>query len=164
MASFYKIANAIHSMTIQFYPFYSLIVMIVESVQTGIFVSSSAFSSASPPPTAAGPPLSFFWLSPSKLSSLPASASGHLIRRWRNAWNLLGKGSDQILTLHVVASCGSSSRCSGLLKSGRGGCFFCRFVWLKMLDKPQVEWYCLLLIHSYHTEFIGNFIVFERSL
>jgi len=65
------------------------------------------------------------------------------------------------LTLHVVASFGSWSRCCKPMKSDWGPMFYCHFVWLKILDKPKFEWYCLPLKHLYNTEFIGKYTVFR---
>ena len=69
------------------------------------------------------------------------------------------KSPTKLLTLHVVASFGSPSRCCKVVNPDEGQVFFCHFVWLKMLDKPNVGWYSLPLIHSYHIEFIGKFTV-----
>ena len=49
------------------------------------------------------------------------------------------KASIKLITLHMVASFGSPSRYCKVLKPGQGLVYFCRFVWLKILDKPNVE-------------------------
>jgi hypothetical protein len=180
--------------------------MIVEGVQTGTFVSSSAFSfsASNPKPPASNPPAKrpFFELSAFfgfHLTSFPAyspfriptsiyspfriqySLSSVISPLYSLLWLLSSdiwhlspgngyaaggthetfpiKSTTKLLTLHVVASFGSPSRCCKVVNPDEGQIFFCHFVWLKMLDKPNAGWYSLPLIHSYHIEFIGKFTV-----
>jgi len=143
--------------------------MIVERVQIAIFLRSSAIifsASNGRRPTLELPVLSLFWLSTSKLPSLPAyslwpllihslfriryslssvispliSVLRHLssgIRRLSSETFPI-KAPFKLLTLHVVASFGSPSRCCKVVRPDEGQVFFCNFVWLKMLDKPNI--------------------------